>query len=291
VLGAKPARPRRDPRPVTSGRAAVVLALAVAGCATHADLMQEDHELRSLIQSQRKQIQQVQHEVERLRADMEEGHGRRGGASGDDRIAALEQRVTELERGGGSAPAPEGAPPAGTPPPGTPPAASAPPAVATAPAPPAAAKPPPVAGEEDGWRREIAREQTAAGAVNVPERAEYLGLLDGLARQDCARTVPQLNSFAANHKESPLADNALYWAARCYALKGDQNQAVSKFYDVVTKYPKGDKAPAALLAQGTLFVGMGDTPDARLALSKLIRDYPNSEEAPTARRKLSELEN
>src|SRR5262249_38103335 len=187
-----------------------------------------------------------------------------------------------LGPGGGAPPVP------GPPPPPAPP----PPAAGSAPAPPAAAKPPPVAGgEEDGWRREIAREQTAAGSVNVPERGEYLGLLDGLARQDCARTVPQLNSFAANHKDSPLADNALYWAARCYALKGDQNQAVSKFYDVVTKYPKGDKAPAALLAQGTLFVDMGDTPDARLALSKLIRDYPNSEEAPTARRKLSELEN
>src|SRR5438552_13321467 len=141
------------------------------------------------------------------------------------------------------------------------------------------------------FRSEIAREQKAAGTLNVPERAEYLTLLDGLARQDCARTVPQLNGFAANHKESRLADHALYWAARCYALRGDQNQAVTKFYDVVTKYPKGDKAAAALWAQGNLFVEMGDSPDARLAFSKLIREYPSSEEAARARQKLSELEN
>jgi tol-pal system protein YbgF len=265
----------------------VLLALLAAGCATRADLVQQDHELRSMVQAQRKQITQIQHEVERLRADMEEGQGKHGGASGGDRLAALEQRVADLEHGPGGGtgtPPPVEVPPA-APPTETPKA----PAVATAPPPPLAK--PPVAGEEDGWRKEIAREQTTAGSVNVPERAEYLGLLDGLARQDCARTVPQLNSFAANHKESPLADNALYWAARCYALKGDQNQAVSKFYDVVTKYPKGDKAPSALLAQGLLFVDMGDTPDARLALSKLIRDYPNSEEAPRARQKLSELEN
>ncbi len=269
---------------MTSGRAALLLAIGLTGCATRAELVQQDHQLRVLLQEQRKQIQQTQHEVERLRADMEEGHGRPGGPSGQDRLSALEQRVTELERGGGAAPPPEAAPPQPQPqPPATPPA------VATAPSPPPTK--PRVAGEEDGWRSEVAREQAAAGSVNVPERGEYLGLLDGLARQDCARTVPQLNSFAANHKDSPLADNSLYWAARCYALKGDQNQAVSKFYDVVTKYPKGDKAPAALLAQGNLFVDMGDTPDARLALSKLIRDYPNSEEAPKARQKLSELEN
>jgi tol-pal system protein YbgF len=112
-----------------------------------------------------------------------------------------------------------------------------------------------------------------------------------VANKDCPRSVPQLNSFASKHKESPLADNALYWAARCYAVRGDQNQAITKFYDVVTRYPKGDKAPAALWAQGNLFVDMGDSPDARLAFSKLIRDYPSSEEAARARKKLSELEN
>ncbi|HJQ85295.1 MAG TPA: tetratricopeptide repeat protein [Candidatus Binatia bacterium] len=266
---------------MTHTRLAWILLVGVAGCATRAELLQQDRELRGLVKEQRKQIQQVQREIERLRADVEEGGTRRGGGTGagEDRLAALEQRVSELEHGGEGTAAPEVGMP-GTPPTTLPPVASVPPA---------APKPP--AGEDDGWRAEVTREQKTAGAVAVPERAEYLGILDGLARQDCARTVPQLNGFASNHKDSPLADNALYWAARCYAVKGDQNQAVSKFYDVVTKYPKGDKAPAALLAQGDLFVGMGDTPDARLALSKLIREYPNSEEAAKARQRLSDLEN
>ena len=51
------------------------------------------------------------------------------------------------------------------------------------------------------------------------------------------------------------------------------------------------KAAAALWAQGNLFVDMGDSPDARLAFSKLIREYPSSEEAARARQKLTELEN
>ena len=264
-------------------RAAALALVALAGCATRAELVQQDHQLRTILQDQRKQLQEVQKEVERLRADIEEGHPRRsgGGGAGDDRLSALEQRLADLERGTGSG----GPPPAATPPSGSP----APPS-ATASAP-AAGSRPPAATPDDEWRQEIVREQKAAGTLNVPERAEYLTLLDGLARQDCARTVPQLNGFAANHKESRLADHALYWAARCYALRGDQNQAVTKFYDVVTKYPKGDKAAAALWAQGNLFVEMGDSPDARLAFSKLIREYPSSEEAARARQKLTELEN
>ncbi len=265
-------------------RAAALALVALAGCATRAELVQQDHQLRTILQDQRKQLQEVQKEVERLRADIEEGHPRRsggGGAPGDDRLTALEQRLAELESGTGSG---------GPPPTATAPSATREAPSATASAPPAGSRPP-AATPDDEWRQEIAREQKAAGTLNVPERAEYLTLLDGLARQDCARTVPQLNGFAANHKESRLADHALYWAARCYALRGDQNQAVTKFYDVVTKYPKGDKAAAALWAQGNLFVEMGDSPDARLAFSKLIREYPSSEEAARARQKLTELEN
>jgi tol-pal system protein YbgF len=267
--------------------------LIVAGCATRGDLANQERRIRGLLQEQRRQVQSLQREVERLRSDVEGGGGRSAAAhSSRDRVRELEDRMAAMERDRTAAPGEpplpldtaEAAPLEGeTPPPTTPP----PGAVAAKPAP----APVPAAPAEDPWRRDVAREQAEAGTVNVPERAAYLQLLDGVAKKDCARAVPQLNSFATANRESPLADDALYWAARCYAVQGDQNQAVSKFYDVVTRYPKGSKAPASLLAQGNLFVTMGDTPDARLALSKLIRDYPNSEEAALARQKLSQLEN
>jgi tol-pal system protein YbgF len=150
--------------------------------------------------------------------------------------------------------------------------------------------PPAAAPADDSWSRDVARDQQAIGATNAPERAEFQGMLDTVAKKDCGRAVSQLNTFAAQKKESPLASHALYWVARCHALKGDRNQAISKFYDVVTKYPRGSKAPAALWEQGNLFIDMGDTPDARLALGKLIKDYPNSDEAGRARKRLTELD-
>jgi tol-pal system protein YbgF len=258
--------------------AAALVALAT-GCATRGDLLQQDRALRQALNEQRKQVQGMQRELERLRADVDESGGTRRGAH-PDRMAALEQRVQQLEANlpGGAAVLPGEEPPILSIPDEPPPASPPPPARPAAPP------------EQDPWRADVTREQAAAGAVNGQERAEYLRILDGVAAADCARVVPQLNGFATTYKDSPLADNALYWAARCYARRGDQNQAISKFYDVVTRYPKGDKAAAALWAQGNLFVGMGDSPDARLAFSKLIRDYPQSEEAAQARQRLSQLE-
>ena len=292
MLGAEPTGPLGDPRPVTLRSASVALLLfALGGCATRAEVVQQDRQLRGLLRDEQRQLQEMQHEVERLRADMEEGRGlpRGTGRTADDRLTALEQRITQLEQGGARAPAPSTTEAAVEPP--RPAPAPGPPAATPSPAAPPQGAPPAATSAEDEWRRELAREQAAAGAINVPERAEYLGLLDGLARQDCTRVVPQLNSFAANHKESPLADNALYWAARCYQQKGRQEEAISKFYEVGTRYPKGDKAPAALWAQANLFLQMGNSPDARIVFSKLIRDYPGSDEASRARQKLTQLEN
>jgi TolA-binding protein len=87
-----------------------------------------------------------------------------------------------------------------------------------------------------------------------------------------------------------VADNALYWAGRCYQLHGQTRQAISKFYEIGTRYPKSEKAPAALWAQGNLFIAMGNSGDARLVLSEIIRKYPSSPQAGLARQKLTEIE-
>ena len=52
---------------------AAVIAVALAGCATRADLLDQERRVRSAIQQQNRSIELVKHEMERLRADVEEG--------------------------------------------------------------------------------------------------------------------------------------------------------------------------------------------------------------------------
>ena len=274
----------RKHRAVVRTSAVVALGLA-AGCASQADLLSLDRAVRDQLGEQRRQIQTLQREVERLRADVEEGGSARGGKS-DQRIAQLEARIATLERGSSTPPPPVEPPPEDESTGSTPSTTVPPP---TLPPPPPSR--PTSGGGDEAFQRDVAQEQAAAAAVNVPERGEYQAALDLAASGQCPRAIPALDGFAAKHKDSPLADDALYWAARCHAARRDQNHAISKFYEVVTRYPKGDKAAAALWAQGNLFIEMGNTPDARIVLGKLIREHPGSAEAAQARQKLSELQN
>jgi TolA-binding protein len=252
--------------------------LALGGCAQRAEVIDSERRIAQQQGEQRKQIQALQREVESLRGDVEGAPRRSGeGMTLEQRVQALDERVARLE---GKRPLESDSTATEPPPVGEPPPA---PIARETP-------PPPPVQTEDTWTRDVMRDQQAIAAGNAPERSEIAPIMDSVAKKDCGRAVSQLNSFAAQKKDSPLASHALYWAARCYALKGDRNQAISKFYDTVTKYPKGNKAAAALWEQGNLFIDMGDTPDARLALGKLIKDYPNSEEAGRARRRLTELD-
>jgi tol-pal system protein YbgF len=244
--------------------------------------------MRAAVAEQQRQIKLVQREVERLRAAMEEG-GMPTRGSGGPSVVGLEERLARLETEVGVRGATAGV----TTPTDQSTEAGA---VVTEETETEVAAieepvPPPPVESADDWRREVAQEQAAAGATETPEATEYLRIMDTVAAKDCGRASAELDAFAAKNKGSRLADNATYWAARCHARRGDQDQAISKYYDVVTRYPKSDKAPAALLQQGNLFIQMGDIPDARLALGKLIRDYPASEEAKQARQQLARLPN
>lgn len=262
----------------------MIAALAASGCATRADLVARDQQLMRFMREQRRQTEAMQREIEQLRGAVEGGTIRSYPDTGSlaARVAALEARVYE------------GAMPSVLGPDGTP-LATDPEAVAD----PTLVVPPPATGAAAVWAGDVANERAAASASSDPARDEFLAILDMLAQKDCGPAVSRLDAFAQQHRSSELAEDALYWAARCYVLMGDStpgrstefyNQAISKFYDVGTSYPKGEKTPAALLEQGNLFIQLGDVPDARIVFSRLIRDYPASAQAAQARQKLAEIE-
>src|SRR5262245_22289191 len=199
--------------------------------------------------------------------------------------SATEQTMTRLAaRAAAPTPAAVGAAPAG------PPVAGAS-RMAALPVPPGdtpLGRAPQVAVDAD-WRREVAQDRAVAGMTGGARSGAYLHALDSLGSGDCSTARTDLGALAADTGASQVLDNVLYWKARCAALQGDSAQAVSSLRTLVSRYPRSDKAPAALWQESRLLIRLGDIPGARVALTSLVHDYPSTSEATQARRKLDEL--
>ncbi len=270
MLGAKPARAlRRAPVAVRFAHrqwlALAVLGAAAAGCATQADVqfVREDvGEVRKQAADAKAMVDSLKVDVESLRGEIEtlKYQGGGGGAKLDDltrRLDALDARIAAIEQ--------SRTPVASAPPPG----GEVPAAVA------------PTPGAAEG----------PFASVQVPASApaEYRDGIELLRRGDNTGAIQKLREFLRKSPKSDLADDAQYWIGEAYYANRDYNRAILEFNEVLLRYPKGDKVPAALLQQAGAFAELGDKVDARLVLQKLVSEHGDSPEAGKGRQKLAEL--
>ena len=260
---------------------AATLACA-AGCATRADLVQvkqDQREVRALLADQQVALEGLRRRLEILRGEVSEPGKARGSATASaeavQRLNDLETRVAMLEQS--VSPKPAGQPT--TPPPGEAPAESKRPTEAPLAAPTAK----PLSPEE------VALNKEEAAVQNAHVDSDYREALQLIHSGQCNQAAPKLRDFIRKNPKSDLDDNAQYWIGACYYGQRDYNRAIRELSDVMLKYPKGDKAPAALLMLAQAFADSGDKIDARLVLQKLISEHPRSDEAERGRQTLQSL--
>ncbi len=107
-----------------------------------------------------------------------------------------------------------------------------------------------------------------------------------LTRGNYALSLVGFGEFLRHSPGSDLADNAQYWIGECHYAQRDYNMAIQEFLKVQETYPRGDKVPAALLKAGFSFLALDDRASARRYLNQVVEQFPNSEEAVSARNKL-----
>lgn len=256
-----------------------VVFAALAGCATRADLIEvqkDQRAVRALLADQQVAIDGLRKRVDMLRSEVSEpSKGRHAAPSADvvRQISDLEARMTALEQARSSGGAP-GATPAAV-------EVERFPAEATPAATPTPAR---VQGPLD---TAIAKDEATAHNARVD--GDYHEGLELVRQGQCAQAVPKLRDFIRKNTKSDFADNAQYWIGACYYGQRDYSRAIVEFNDLVLKYSKGDKVPAALLMMADAFADSGDKIDARLVLQKLTSQYPQTDEAGRARQKLQSL--
>ena len=98
--------------------------------------------------------------------------------------------------------------------------------------------------------------------------------------------IAGFHAFVKRYAESELADNAQFWIAESYYSQEDFEAAAKEYDEVVRKYPKGDRVPAAYLKKALCLMEMNLTAEAAVLLQHLAQTYPTSEEAALARDRL-----
>jgi tol-pal system protein YbgF len=99
-----------------------------------------------------------------------------------------------------------------------------------------------------------------------------------------------LNEFLAKSPNDSLTPNALYWLGESYYGEKRFAQAILTFKEVIQKYPKHHKAAASLLKIGFSYEKLGDNANARFYLQALLDEYPASDPARLARKRLRALD-
>lgn len=99
------------------------------------------------------------------------------------------------------------------------------------------------------------------------------------------------SQYVQTFPESDLADNAQYWIGECNYSQKKYEEAIQVFQIVLTQYPDGEKAPGALLKMSYAQLALGKTPAAKENLERLLKRFPQSNEAGLARARLQELKN
>lgn len=110
----------------------------------------------------------------------------------------------------------------------------------------------------------------------------YQAFKDGKTAE--ART--KLTSVLKDYPVNEYSDNARFWIAESYYKDGNYEDAILTYEELLKKNPKSDKVPGAMLKQGLSFYALKDERTGRIILEKLIEQFPDSEQAKVAKKKI-----
>jgi tol-pal system protein YbgF len=238
-------------------------ALAVSGCAKHADFVELRDHLATVSKSQdqdQKRLDALQRRMESLERIKDVEPPKLKLDDFTARLQKLEARVAKLDEG----------------------------TIASG-----FAKPEPA--QADSARTMKAQKSGADGTPIIPNvpaitptsafNLSYNDYLNG--KYDLA--VSGFQRFVKDFPGTSLTPNAHYWLGESYYQQKDYARAMQAFEYVSTEFPGNEKVPAALYKLGLAAAETGDLVKSKKNLKRVIEEFPTSDEAKLAKNKLAEI--
>lgn len=158
-----------------------------------------------------------------------------------------------------------------------PPAVKLPPPISISPPAPVAPPPSPLAPPRPPAKVAATPAELYKNALNDYTKGKYDLAIDGF------------RTYIFLYPDTSLLPNAQYWLGESlYGLK-NYGVAIPQFELFLTDYPEHAKVAGALLKQGYAYLEMGNPAEGRTVLTNLIKRYPKSPEARSAKQRLSKV--
>jgi tol-pal system protein YbgF len=155
---------------------------------------------------------------------------------------------------------------------------------------------------EDAEKRQLAQQgpdavkeaeaKKQAEALKLPEdKKAFLALAQEKAKAGELPLARQLyTEFMKKWSKDPLVGEAHFGLGETYFTEGKCREALFEYGKVIQDFPKTGSAPQAYLRSSDCFAKLKMAEESRLALEELVKSYPKSEEAKTAKSRIAELD-
>jgi tol-pal system protein YbgF len=121
------------------------------------------------------------------------------------------------------------------------------------------------------------------------EMRDFDSALALFKKADYAGAVLAFTDFARHYPSSGFSALALYWLGTAQYASRDFKSALQTFKALANMAPNHPKVPDSELLSASCQVELKDTKGARKTLEDLIKTYPQSDAAQTARERLTKL--
>ncbi len=120
------------------------------------------------------------------------------------------------------------------------------------------------------------------------DKKEFLALAESKARQDLALARQLYAEFLKKWPKDELTGEAHFGLGETFFKEDKCREALGEYGQVIQKFSKTRSAPDAYLRSAECFKRLKMNDESRLALEEVVKQYPKSEAAKTAKSMLAE---
>jgi tol-pal system protein YbgF len=121
------------------------------------------------------------------------------------------------------------------------------------------------------------------------EKKEFEASLAVFRTGDFAAAQNSLLAFLRKYPTSGYASSTLFWLGNAQYATKDYKESIVNFRKLLSIAPQHARAPEAMLAVSNCLVELKDIKAAKKAMEDLVKQYPTSEAAQTAKDRLARL--